>query len=91
VVDTHVYSDADLDVEPPVMLSPVPFVTQNMTVELLISPTGEVRSARLMERPQQLTDGTVLQPAKLWKFRPATKEGRPVTYRYRLRLLAAAN
>jgi hypothetical protein len=94
VVDSRTYSAADLDVEQPVLLSPMLFLPSpasptervvERTLELVIDSGGTVQSAKLLERPT-LSDYSVTQPAKLLKFRPATKEGRAVMYLYRMRL-----
>jgi hypothetical protein len=98
VVDSKTYSAADLDVEPPMLLSPMLFLPSQAsptdraverTLELVIDARGVVQSAKLLERPTSLADGNILPPAKNLKFRPATKEGRAVMYRYRMRITSA--
>jgi hypothetical protein len=97
-VDSRVYSEADLDVEPPVLLSPRPSLPPRLSptdkrpdllVELLVNGDGTVQSARLLDRPTQFSDMNVLPPLKLLKFRPATRDGRAVIYRHRMRLSPA--
>jgi hypothetical protein len=61
----------------------------DITLELLVDPAGKVQSAKLLDRPTQLSDIGELGPAKLLKFRPATRGGRAVAYRYHLRLSPA--
>lgn len=93
VGDATIYSLADRDVRPPVMLSrqmlpPLPASSTDSrldsTIELIIDPTGNVQSVRLLERPTRLPDMNILQAAKYLKFSPAIKDGQPVTYRYQL-------
>jgi len=99
VVDSRIYSDADLDVEAPVLLSPMLFLpapaspkdpTVTRTLEVVIDARGSVQNAKLLESASKsLSDFHVPQQAKLLKFRPATKDGHPVMYRHRMRLTSA--
>jgi hypothetical protein len=84
----YVYSGVDRDVQPPQMLSselPLPAIaswtTRTNAIELVITETGVVDHVRLLTPPQRMTDMMLLSRAKLWKFTPATKDGRPVPYR----------
>src|SRR5437762_11092642 len=86
--DTTIYSEADRDVRPPVVLSselPRPtfsgWTTRTNVMELIISETGAVEHARLTVAPQRMPDMMLLSRAKLWTFGPAMKDGRPVRYR----------
>jgi hypothetical protein len=86
--DTTIYSEADRDVRPPAVLSselPRPtyseWTTRTNVMELIISETGAVERARLLEAPQRMPDMMLLSRAKLWKFGPAMKDGHPVRYR----------
>jgi len=86
--DTTIYSEADRDVRPPVVLSselPRPtfleWTTRTNVMELIISETGAVERARLIVAPQRMPDMMLLSRAKLWTFGPAVKDGRPVRYR----------
>jgi len=99
-VDSRIYTAADLDVEAPVLLSPMIFLpapaspnerSRVRTLELVIDTGGRVQTARLLEQSTRLSDINVLQPAKLLKFRAAIKDGRPVMYRHRMRLTSAPN
>ena len=99
VVDTKIYSAADLDVEPPVLLSPMIFLptpvspserTLVRTLELLIGTDGRVQRAKLLETTR-LSDANVPQQAKLLKFRAAVKDGRAVMYQHRMRLTPPPN
>lgn len=89
--DTTVYSARDAGVTPPKMLSAdvprptfasMPTITNSM--ELIVSPEGEVEHVQLVTAPQRMTDMMILSSAKLWKFAPATKDGHPVRYRLRI-------
>jgi hypothetical protein len=86
--DTTIYSEADRDVRPPAVLSselPRPtfseWTTRTNVMELIVSETGAVERARLLEAPQRMPDMMLLSRAKLWKFGPAMKDGHPVRYR----------
>ena len=96
--DTQIYSAGDSDVEPPVMISsapvapPAPSPTDsfaNNTVELIVDERGAVQRVSLLERPVRLPDVQMLQNYKMLKFSPARKDGRPVSYRYLLRVVSA--
>jgi outer membrane biosynthesis protein TonB len=88
---TTIYSAADADVQPPVMmypsLPPTVFVARNADVtvvnrmELVIAPDGTVERVRLVNGPQRMPDMMLLSGAKLWKFSPATRNGEAVRYR----------
>ena len=51
-------------------------------VELIISETGKVISAKMIDGVHPRYDGQLLKAAAGWTFRPATKDGVPVKYRY---------
>jgi len=86
-----IYSPADSDVEPPVMmypsLPPAVFVARNADpvavnrMELVIAADGSVERVRLVNGPTRMPDMMLLSGAKLWKFTPAEKDGVPVRYR----------
>jgi hypothetical protein len=95
VVDSGTYSVADRDVEAPVLLTPRPILPSptsrqdavaTRTFELVVDHEGGVQSLRLLEDNASFSDMSLIQQLKLLKFRPAMKAGRPVKYRYRLRL-----
>jgi hypothetical protein len=95
VVDSGTYSAADLDVDEPVLLSAKPGLPSptsrtdaiaTRTFELVVDHEGKVQSLKLLEDNASFSDMGLTQQLKLLKFRPATKAGRPVKYRYRLRL-----
>lgn len=51
-------------------------------VELVISEQGKVLSVSLIESVHPRYDAALLEAAKGWTFRPATKNGVPVKFRY---------
>jgi hypothetical protein len=55
-------------------------------VELVISTTGEVESVKLVSAGPGAQSGMRLSAVKAWRFQPATLNGQPVRYRYRVRL-----
>jgi outer membrane biosynthesis protein TonB len=55
--------------------------TDTNTIELIVSDDGSVEHVKLLTAPQRMTDVMLLSRAKLWKFAPALKDGRPVRYR----------
>jgi hypothetical protein len=91
IVDDRIYSAEDADVVPPQtseMLLPGPTIsawsTRTNAMELIVSQTGAVEHVRLLTMPQRMPDVLVLSRAKVWKFTPAMKDGRPVRYRLRV-------
>ena len=86
-----IYTPADADVQPPVMLypslpPPVFFAREGEAVaynrmELVIAPDGSVERVRLVNGPTRMPDMMLLSGAKAWKFSPAVKDGVPVRYR----------
>jgi hypothetical protein len=88
VIDRTLYSRDDGDVRPPRLLSeqlPSPtiggWITRTNVIEVIVSETGAVERARFMATPQRMPDTFILGRAKVWKFSPAMKDGRPVRYR----------
>jgi len=88
VIDQTLYSKDDADVQPPRLLSPeLPvaaisgWTTRTNVIEVIVSESGSVERARFVATPQRMPDMFVLNRAKVWKFFPATKDGRPVRYR----------
>jgi hypothetical protein len=91
-VDTSIiYSPNDTDVSPPVAIRSPGIatdrgngVTNVSFIEILVSETGRVESAR-GRRPATLgaalQSTTALSVVKTWRFSPALKNGQPVKYR----------
>jgi len=53
-------------------------------IEIVIGPDGKVESSRILESVYPLYDSLLISAARTWQFRPATRDGAPVRYRYRL-------
>jgi Gram-negative bacterial TonB protein C-terminal len=87
VNDETIYSAGDQDVRPPQTLETLPgptisrWTTRTNAMELIVSETGTVERVRLVTPPQRMPDIQVLSVAKVWKFTPAMKDGKPVRYR----------
>ena len=90
IVDDRIYSAEDADVVPPMTSETLPgptiseWTTRTNAMELIVSATGAVEHVRLLTAPQRMPDVLVLSRAKVWKFTPAMKDGRPVRYRLRV-------
>lgn len=84
-----VYSAADEEVSAPIGVRPqLPRVLpgdvrpdQLSQIELIILPDGSVGSVKLLSERGGVLEGMLLSAAKAWKFLPALKDGKPVTYR----------
>ena len=87
VVDDRIYTAQDRDVVPPHTSETLPgptissWTTRINAMEVIVSQTGDVERARLVTPPQRMPDMFALSRAKVWKFTPAMKDGRPVRYR----------
>lgn len=92
--DLAVYSAGDPTVLPPALLRPrLPTRPSTGTreeslpqVELVVSPSGEVESVKLLTQPASVMSAMMLSAIKTWRFAPASRDGRPVRYRLLLRL-----
>lgn len=85
------FTEADTDVEPPVLVYPqLPSDPQPAPpasaphFELLVNERGEVDQVRLRTTDVQFQDRMLVSAAKAWRFRPATRDGKPVRYRVRV-------
>ncbi|HKW02106.1 MAG TPA: energy transducer TonB [Vicinamibacterales bacterium] len=89
----RVYTAADLDVTKPVAVSktmpmwnpdnPVDKMRDfRGTLEVLIDEAGNVKAAALTKSVNSIYDPQLVRAAASWKFRPATRGGVPVKYRY---------
>ena len=89
----RVYTASDLDVTKPVAVSkampmwnpdnPVDKLRDfRGTLELLIDEAGNVKAAALTRSVNAIYDPQLVRAAQAWKFRPATRGGVPVKYRY---------
>ena len=89
-----IYTSRDSDVQPAVIVRPVlptappTDVPANQlgTLELLVDEHGDVEHVRLFSPFNRHQERMIVANAKTWKFRPATRAGRPVKYRTRVRL-----
>jgi hypothetical protein len=87
VADDTIYSEQDRDVVPPYTSEALPgptissWTTRTNAMEVIVSETGAVERVRMVRAPQRMPDTFVLGRAKVWKFTPAIKDGRPVRYR----------
>jgi len=89
----RVYTAADVDVTRPIAVSkPMPLWNPDNpvdkirdfrgTLELLIDETGSVRAAAITKSVNPAYDPKLIRAAADWKFRPATRAGVPVKYRF---------
>jgi hypothetical protein len=87
--DDHVYTVGDEGVLPPIALSrqmpvgPPPGLTRQMvgTLDLLINQEGTVEVVRLYTPLNRYHERMIVSAAKAWRYKPASKEGRPVKFR----------
>ena len=90
-IDETIYSAQDRDVIPPQTSEPLPsptfseWTTRTNSMEVIVSETGNVERVRMLTPPQRMPDVLELSRAKVWKFTPAMKNGRPVRYRLLLK------
>jgi TonB family protein len=89
---SRTFGPGDSDVKPPVPISQAlpPWRPQTAveakrdfqgSVDVLIDENGHVVSAAIVRSVQQQYDAQLLEAARHWTFRPAIKDGRPVSYR----------
>jgi hypothetical protein len=89
-----VFSSRDADVVPAVLLrphlpaAPRPGVRMEdlPQVELVVSPSGDVESVKLLTPTAGVHSAMMLSAIKTWHFEPATRDGHAVRYRLTLRL-----
>jgi hypothetical protein len=93
-VDANVYSTTDAAVIPPVLVRPVlpkdppPGVPLHQigTIDVWVDENGDVEQVRLISPANRYQERMLVSAAKMWKFRPAFKDGHPVRFRTRVRL-----
>jgi TonB family protein len=90
-----VYSGADAGVTPPTVVNQVvpqwpsgttPPASRWGLLEVRISETGAVESTRVVKSINSFYDEMLLTAAKRWRFKPATKDGAPVKFRWVMRI-----
>ena len=52
------------------------------TIEIVVDPTGKVSTATVTRSVNAAYDPLLLKAAMQWQYKPATRAGVPVTYRY---------
>jgi TonB family protein len=55
-------------------------------LELMVTETGRVAHVRLLSTSNRYQERMLVSAAKSWRFQPATKDGRPVRFRTRVRI-----
>jgi TonB family protein len=90
-VKAQIYSANDTDVVPPVTMSKKMPSWPQGTVELwhglvgllevVVDEQGNVAVASIKRSVHPIFDAKLLQAARDWKFRPASRQGQPVSYR----------
>lgn len=96
VSDSAIYGPDNPGIEPPKVIAPqqlgrVPLGVrrEDLTyVEVIINEDGRVMQVKAKESPRTIDESMVitmsLSAAKSWRFQPASKDGKPVKYRYTL-------
>jgi len=90
----EVFTAADSTVTPPVIVRPVlpkeppPGVPLDQigTIDVVVDEQGDVLHVKLISPGNRFHERMLVSAAKMWKFRPAYKDGRPVRYKTRVRL-----
>jgi hypothetical protein len=94
VQDETIYGSADAAVIPPVLVRPVlpkdppPGVPADQigVIEVLVDEQGDVDQVKLVSPFNRFHERMLVSAAKMWKFRPAFKDGHPVRYLTKIRL-----
>jgi hypothetical protein len=89
-----VFTSADSTVTPAVIVRPVlpkafpPGVPPEKigTMEVVVDEQGDVLHVKLVSPANRYHERMLVSAAKMWKFRPAYKDGRPVRYKTQVRL-----
>jgi periplasmic protein TonB len=89
-----VYTSADADVTPAALLRPhLPSAPPASLppdevgiLELTVTETGQVAHVKLLSTSNRYQERMLVAAAKTWRFQPATKDGRPVRFRARVRI-----
>jgi hypothetical protein len=94
VRDDTIYSEADNSVQPAELIRPKLPTEPPATLaaddvgilEIIVSASGAVEQVRLISTANRYQERMLVAAAKAWPFEPATKDGRPVRYRTRIRV-----
>jgi TonB family protein len=89
----RIFSSGDPQVTPAVLIrphlpeNPAPEVPEEHvgTLEFVVTETGAVERVHLVSPANRYQERMLVAAAKTWQFRPATRDGRPVRYRIRIR------
>ena len=88
-----VYTTADLDIVPAVLIYPqlpsVPprHLRNNLSVlDIIVNESGQVHRVKLVSIVNRLNDRMMVSAAKAWRFSPALRNGQPVKYRIQVPL-----
>jgi hypothetical protein len=92
--EIEVFTAADSTVTPAVIVRPVlpkeppPGVPPEKigTIDIIVDEQGDVLRVKLISPGNRYHERMLVSAAKMWKFRPAYKDGRPVRYKARVRL-----
>jgi hypothetical protein len=90
-----IYSSIDSEVKPPgVLRQQLPTIPHSVArtlvgkpsgiVEVTINEKGRVEKVLMREPVDPVFDAVIVQAARLWEYRPATKGGQPVKYLKRI-------
>ena len=68
--------------------SPPPDVPEEHigTLEFVVAESGAVEHVHLVSPANRYQERMLVAAAKTWQFRPATRDGRPVRFRTRVRV-----
>jgi TonB family protein len=90
----EVFEPGDPQVTPAILIrphlpdSPPPDVPEEQigTLEFVVAETGAVERVHLVSPANRYQERMLVAAAKTWQFRPATRDGRPVRFRTRIRV-----
>ncbi|MEO5823181.1 MAG: hypothetical protein ABIT71_21975 [Vicinamibacteraceae bacterium] len=90
----RVFQSGDPQVTPAILIrphlpeSPPPDVPEEQvgTLEFVVAESGAVEHVHLISPANRYQERMLVAAAKTWQFQPATRDGRPVRYRTRIRV-----
>ncbi len=90
----RVFQNGDPQVTPAVLIRPhlperpPPDVPEEQigTLEFIVAETGAVEHVHLVSPTNRFQERMLVAAAKAWQFQPATRDGRPVRFRTRIRV-----